>query len=81
MTLLNYPEELFKPSPCDNCKNWTKCKNELLACKPFYSYVHSGRFVYGEKAPSRHLWQRIYLEDSDSPEAKQEAKKFYKRLK
>lgn len=59
-------EELSKPAPCDGCEHSEDCKTKLLACKQFSHYVNSGRVVYGDKMPTREIWNRIFVDDDDS---------------
>lgn len=65
MKALHYMEEFYKPSTCDNCDKRELCKEKLLACRQFLYYVNSGRVVYGERLPTRGLWQKIFIEDED----------------
>ena len=75
-------QELIKPCPCDSCELYYKCKKELLACKSFFSYVHSGRIVWNNRNPTRKIWQKIYVEDGDdAEESKQKIKALYKEMK
>lgn len=58
-------EEITKPSPCDYCELRTDCKTNLKACKQFFMFVNSGRVVYGQKNPTREIWRKIFIEDSE----------------
>jgi len=73
--------ENFLAAPCDDCHLYEDCRRRLWACKQFFAYVHSGRFEYGERIPTRKVWQRIFIEDSDdTSEDTMAIKKFFKEI-
>ena len=71
MTSFHYMEELRKPCPCDGCSKFMLCKTQLKACKQFFFYVNSGRIVHGVKQPTRKIWQKIFVEDTDDEKEQQ----------
>jgi hypothetical protein len=64
-------EEMRKPCPCDECNKFYACKTKLMACKQFLLYINTGRVQYGERKPTRKLWQKIFVEDTDDEKDQQ----------
>lgn len=77
----HYMQEINKPCPCDDCRHYYDCKHQLLACRQFFTFVHSGRFMSGPRAPTRKIWLRLYAEDHDTPMETKELKQTVKEMK
>jgi len=57
-------EKMARPDPCTGCPNNTRCRFELIACRAFEHYVHSGYF--SEKLlrePTRKIFNAVFYED------------------
>lgn len=59
-------EIMARPSPCDGCPNNTRCGFELMACRAFEHYVHSGYFSPNlTRVPNRKIFNAVFYEGDD----------------
>jgi hypothetical protein len=58
-------ELLSRPAPCDNCSHRQKCRDQLLACGVFSSYVKHNQYRKKERAPTRKIWHDIFSYDEN----------------
>lgn len=57
-------ELMARPDPCTGCHNNTKCGYELLACRAFEHYVHSGYTGKNiARLPTRKIFNAVFFED------------------
>lgn len=59
----------FGPDPCWDCRLFTLCRDEKLACGEFSRYVATGSWnIDGRVRPSSGIYVAVFREDSDSSE-------------
>lgn len=59
-------EIMARPDPCTGCHNNTRCQFELLACRAFEHYVHSGHTNNNiARVPTRKIFNAVFYENDD----------------
>lgn len=59
-------EMMARPSPCEGCPNNTRCGYDLLACRMFEHYVHSGYVSPNlTRVPTRKIFNNVFYESDD----------------